>query len=198
MLNFVELFVFSNVGQDLAAGSLGAIASFSTGIAYSVGGATQTASYGNDLLTDPYLAMAANPPAGAIAGTVSGPASWALQFAGARPAPVSSVVLINRVDGGTNARMNATSPGTLTLVAADGAVVASRAVSSLSVSVWNFLDTAQRGPLYPAVNDSFQASAANQFKYARYVRVAAAPGQCLAFRELYALDDTFTNVALYK
>ena len=155
-----------------------------------------------------WLAAAANPQL--IAGTASGPATWALAFPpipgypNGGPAPISAVVVINRLDGGTNARMNASgSPGVLALLGANGTVVSTRAVSSLSVSVFNFPNSAQSGPVFPNNSAStapaaFQSAPGAQLNFVRYINVSAAPGACLAFRELYAFDNTLTNVALYK
>lgn len=203
-LNFIELFAFSDTGQDVAAGALGATASWAVGSGYS----TQYASNGIDLFCDPWLAYAANPQL--IAGSSAGGATWAVAFPpgpgypGGFPSPVSSVVFVNRLDAGLNARINTSVPGVLSLLAANATVLSTAAVSSMSVSVFTFPNNAQQGPIWPsnprstAPAATFQASAQNQLAYVRYVNITAAPGRCLFFRELYALDATYTNVALYK
>lgn len=171
-----------------------------------------SASFGNDLFTDPWLADTGalyNAPIGMIAATSSGPATWTLTFPPAPgfpnglPQPISSVVFINRL-GGFNARINTTSPGTLNLIAANGTVLSTRSIPSMSVSVWNFPNMAQQGPIFPnntlstAPAATFQASYTNQNTFVRYINITAAAGKCLYFRELYVLDSTYTNVALYK
>ena len=182
---------------------LGASASFTSGVAFS----TQFATYGNDLYTDPWLAATANPQQ--ITGS-SGVATWTLQFpptsfypAGV-PVPISSIVFINRCDNGLNTRINTTTPGTMSLISPNGTVLSVRNIPSLSVSVWNFPNMAQAGPIFPnsslstAPAATFQASNQNLLTYVRYINISSVLNKCLAFRELYALDNTITNVALYK
>ena len=169
--------------------------------AYSTGGATQWPYYGNDLFTDPWLAASQNSPVGAFAGSVGGPAVWTLQFP---PVPISSVVFINRCDGGFNARINTTTPGIMNLVDANSTILSTRTISSMSVSVWNFPNMAQQGPIFPnsslapASVQALQTSQVYLNTLVRYINITSAPGKCLYFREIYVLDATLTNVALYK
>ena len=120
------------------------------------------------------------------------------------PRSTRTVVFINRLDSGLATRINTTTPGVLNLVAANSSVLATRSISAASVSVWTFPNTFQSAPIFP--NSSLaatsvvalQGSTLNQNTFVRYISIAAAPGKCLSFRELYALDNTLTNVALYK
>ena len=111
----------------------------------------------------------------------------------------TTVYFINRLDGGFNTRINASgNPGVLNLVAPNNTIVSTRNISSTSVSWWSFPNMAQAGPIYPSPTSAFQLSTANQVALVRYVRIAARPAACLFFREVFVLDVTLANVALYK
>ena len=196
----MQLFVFSNTGRNLAS-SPGALTEFSGSPTYQ----TQFPWWGNDLNTDPWLAAAANPQQ--IAGTVGGPASWILNFPPGPgyplgfPTMVSSVVFINRCDGGSNTRMTG---GALYLMGANFSVLSKVPMTSASVAVWNYPNMAQIGPIYPNSSlapssvATLQVPSVNQLTYVRFVTITSAPNKCLSFRELFAFDNTMTNVALYK
>ena len=203
---------FTSSGQNVAAGVLGSSAAFTpgdfsvvAGTAWVGGGASQSASYATDLFADPMRAWTLNPPAGAIAGTATpGAFTWAVTFPSGIPQPISSIVFVNRCDQinlGLNARING---GVLQLVGANNTVLSSGVFSSLSVQTFNFPNNAQVAAIYPnsslstAPAATFQASAANQANYIRYINISATNGICLAFRELYAFDNTISNVALFK
>ena len=116
-------------------------------------------------------------------------------------APVHAVVFVNRLDGGNNARAN---NGVVTLIAPNGTTLSSGLLNSGSVTTINYPNNAVRGPIFPnsslapASVASLQTTDLNLNTYVRYLNITSAPGKCLFFREIYAFDDTYTNVALYK
>ena len=84
------------------------------------------------------------------------------------------------------------------LIAPNGTAVATQFITSnASVSTYRFND-AQTAAIYPDLASAFQLSAVNLVSLPRYVRITAAPGNCLSFRELFVFDVSITNVALYK
>ena len=213
-LNFVELFAFTSTGQNVAASVLGSTAAFTpgdysvvAGSAWTGGGASQAAWYATDLFADPMRAWTLNQPAGAIAGTAtSGAFTWAVNFPPAPgypnglPQPISSVVFVNRCDQvnlNLNGRING---GVLQLVGPNSTVLSSGVFNSLSVQTFNFANWAQTAPIYPdsSLTTAPPQTTANLNTLIRYINITAGPGICLAFRELYAFDNTITNVALYK
>ena len=88
MLNFIEVFAFSNAGVDVAASALGATSAWTAGAQFS----TQANTYSNDLFCDPYQAAANSPQlmagsAGAAALTVTFGAT--AQYPLGAPSPIS-------------------------------------------------------------------------------------------------------------
>ena len=77
-------------------------------------------------------------------------------------------------------------------------VFATGTLTNASVTTINFPNYAQSGPIYPNATADAQTSAASQASWARYINVTSAPLSCLSFREVYVLDNTLTNVALFK
>ena len=211
-LNFVELFAFNSAGQNVASDILGSTAAFvpsiygtTVGVPYSSAGATQWPYYAIDMFTDPFLAAAANPPAGAMVGTSSsGTFTWQLTLSPrAGPQAISSIVFINRCDQTNlylNLRINTTTPASLTLIGQNNTILSQRPVLGYSVSVFNFPNNAQTGPIFAnsSLSTAPPQTAANLNSLIRYINITAAPGKCLYFRELYAFDGTVTNVALFK
>jgi hypothetical protein len=155
--------------------------------------AGQPASAGGDLCLDP-LSDGGN--LCTVAGTSSSPYgdSYTVTFAGG-PTLVSSVYYVNRV-GSPYATRITSGNGSLTLLSPNGAAVTHAISSSGTISEFAF--SPSLAPVYPSPSDPNQASATYRSLWVRYVHVAAAPGACLAFKELWLLDASFTNVALRK
>ena len=213
IVNFVELFAFTNTGQNVAAAALGATAAFTAGTVYSASGTSQLAAYGNDLITDPYVVATLNLPSGLMAGT-TGAGAWTVTFPVANPLYwplpqpylIASVVMINRLDCSVCLlRMNG---AVVTLTGPNNTVVQSNVISlnsatQLTASTINFVNNAQAGPIFPNSSLAQPGVAALQSSpfvntFVRYINITSAPGKCLHFRELYVFDSSYTNVALYK
>ena len=113
----------------------------------------------------------------------------------------SAVVFVNRMDGGNNARASGAS---VSLIAPNASALSVGTLTTATVTVLNFPNNAQTGPIYPSSSlapasvQALQTTTLNLNTYVRFINITAAPGKCLFFRELYALDNTFTNVALFK
>ena len=73
VLNFIEAFVFTNTGQDVAYSGIGATSAWTAGAQYS----NQANGYGHDLFCDPWDAAAANPQL--MAGSAAA-AAWTVTF----------------------------------------------------------------------------------------------------------------------
>ena len=205
---------FTNTGQNVAASAFGSVAAFSAGTTYSASGTSQSASYGNDMVTDPYLAALSNLPAEALAGC-TGPGAWTVTFPVVNPLlyplpqpfVIASVVMINRLDCPSclvrmnGATVSLTAPNFTTVLSG---TISLNAATQLTAATINFGNNAQAGPIFwnsslaqPVVT-ALQASTLAQNTYVRYINVTSAHGKCLYFRELYVFDVTTTNVALYK
>ena len=82
------------------------------------------------------------------------------------------------------------------LLAYNGTTVNSAITSSGTVSTFNYL------PLVPASTplptSPVQTDPVQRLNAVRYVRVSAAPGNCLTLREVWVFDSTNANVALMK
>ena len=186
----------TNTGQNVAASALGATSVWSVGTQYP----GQSNTYGNDLFTDPYLAYNNGNSPQLIAG-LQGAGTWIVTFPVTNPelypfgepAPISSVVIVNRVDQPTlnlYARMNGAN---VALMAANYSMLSNATIvtspTMATVLTVNFRANAQTGPIYPNSSlapssvAALQASPVNQATYVRYIQIAAAPGQCLYFRE---------------
>ena len=194
-LNFIELFVFDVNGRDVGASVAGAALSQST-----VYG-SNFASYGGDLQCDAWgnfgTQTFVNDGCTAASDYYQAifPPSPPL-YPNGLPAPIASVVFVNRLDGGNNQRI-VSSNGVVQLFNPFGAMTASRPITSnASITVLTF--GISNAPVYPNPASPFQTSAANRLLLPRYVKLIAAPGQCLAFREVFVFDSTYTNVALLK
>lgn len=197
-MTFVEIFAFSNTGQNIAASALGAVAAIPTSVA------TGNPAFGNDMFADPASASAGGMEAnGNCLTTGATTDSWTLNFPPAPgyplgyPTPVSSVYYVNRLDPCCVSRVN-NSQSVIYLYSPNGTAVAQRAITTGATVTSFFFNDAQTGPIMPDPTSAFQVSAANQAAYVRYVRIAAAPNKCLHFREVFVFDHTLTNVALFK
>ena len=194
-LNFIEVFVFTSTGQNVAASAIGGVATLSTTYG------SNYAYYGNDMYADPPTAVSNNWFVNG--GCASGGDVWRLSFPPATgypsglPVPISSVVFVNRQDSTGNAVRITAGLGYLQLVDPNGTMTAQRTFTSAqTVSVFTFND-AQTAAIYPS-NTAFQSAELNKRKFVRYVTITSVPLQCLYFRELYVFDTTYTNVALFK
>lgn len=118
------------------------------------------------------------------------------------PTPVSFVHFFNRVTTGCGAGTAAcewritNGFGNVTLHSPSGRVVTSAVMQATPVTTFTY--DAPTGATTPDPTSAFQTNPTNRLLKPRFVRVNAAPGQCLHFRELMVLDTTFTNVALMK
>jgi len=187
-LSFAELFVFDKFGRDVAAIAAGASASMSSGTSAGAGG---------DLIADPLGGAGAVASAACTAMSdyyevVFPPAPG---YPGGLPSVVSRAYFVNRVDSGLATKITASS-GAMQFFAPNGSQVASGALTAATVTTLSF--GAAPVPPVPSSSDPLQADPVAQAQYARFVRINAAPGSCLFFRELFVMDTTYTNVALNK
>jgi hypothetical protein len=154
----------------------------------------QYASFGGDLCADPY------DDGGNICGiagtsTVSTGDAYTVVFPGGAygATEVSTVYYVNRM-GGTAGRITA-GDGVISLLTPTNSLWNYASITSAG-TVSEFSFSTSLAPVYPEVGDPLQAAYAST--WVRYVRLAAAPGNCLGFKELFVLDNTLTNVALLK
>jgi hypothetical protein len=156
----------------------------------------QYAFYGGDLCADPY--DDGGNQCG-IAGTSTEPTgdSYTVVFPGGiyGATEVASAYYVNRM-GGTAGRITA-GQGSIALISPTNMATGYVSITSAG-TVSEFSFSTSLAPVYPSAGDPVQASTYYRSTWVRYVRVAAAPGQCLGFKELFVLDDTLTNVALLK
>jgi hypothetical protein len=192
-INLYEVMAFTPSGQLLTAAVVGATAN--TTSTYG----SNYVTYINDMFADPY-------------GSSEGESNFYnsgcgsndkmdIVFPNSGAAPVSTVYVVNRMDGSCspllcNTRIT-TGLGNLTLYLPNGTrfqqPLTSGSVTTLSYPGWPSV-----APIFPNLTSDFQTDPDNLELLVRYVRVVAAPGYALAFRELMVFDDTWTNVALLK
>ena len=143
------------------------------------------AHFGGDILGDPYNLCRTNEFVNAAC--VGASDYYEATFSAA--AVVSSVVFVNRLDDSFGERIVAGS-GVVQLVAADGTadIWQSFAAAGGNGTVSRFVFAPVDPPAPPEPVDEGAAGV-------RYVRITAAPGQCLHFHELYVFDASYTNVA---
>jgi hypothetical protein len=125
-------------------------------------------------------------------------AQWA--EVGFRPAAVSSVVFVNRVEFGFNSRISS-GGGTLSLVGHNGSAYAPPAVLTAGyVQQLTYAPFTATAPVVPNPAAADQTDPVARSLRPRYVRLSApSPGVELAVREVLVLDgDTWTNVAFLK
>lgn len=112
-------------------------------------------------------------------------------YPGGKPVAISAVYFVN---DGLNPQAIKNSFGKLQLVAPNGTVVAQRSLLSTNVTSFIFISPSPAPTPRPADVTTLKT----QSQAVRYVRLTAAPGQCLSFREIFVFDDTTTNVAILR
>ena len=176
-LEFAELFIFDVNGRNVGAVAAGAQTALSS---LSLAGLANGPSFGGDLQADPFAQYSAPVIAGcaltADSYTVTFPPT--AEFPGGYPIPIALAYFVNVVTGPQVANAN----GKLSLYNPGGVLVAQDFIRSTgTVSTLPFGST----PVVPTPNPSLpvQLDPAARNSYPRFVRIAAAPGQCLYFRE---------------
>ena len=140
------------------------------------------APFGGDLVADPFSTYS-SPVTASCTGTadnydVTFPATDA--FPGGYPIPISMVYFVNVVGSGRASQI-VSSKGAVQLFAPNGSQVASGLLTAATVTSLSF-GAASVVPT-PNPTSPVQLSAAAQTSYPRFVKLLAAPGSCLFFRE---------------
>ena len=159
------------------------------------------ATYGNDLVADPYLVTNNNDFR--FVSTACGqytPARlsdyWQVNFSA--PAEISSVYFVNRVNTVAASERIATGNGMLTLMNQFGDVTSSfnMANSYPHPGTVETFTVQQPNPVSPPdPTDATQLDLTARLLSVRFLRINASAGKCLTFREVFAFDKTQTNVA---
>ena len=191
-LNFVELFVFDINGRNLGASAAGASVSLSSQYG------TNAAQYGADLLADPNVAEATG--AFVNAGCTAPSDYYTVNFPPtSNPTAISTIFFVNRLNGGLLNSRIVNSGGQVLLFSAAGPLnlISDRAITS-SGTISTFVYASAVAVPTPSPSDPAQLSVDNIAQGTRFVYIAAAPGNCLTFREIFVFDRTYANVALLK